>query len=95
MDLMSKKSNSQILRESKDWAEKRRSEIFETDNFKRLGKEHDYIFQALAFMGKASREMSLANTVIAEEKRAPASLIKQMKSISQQIRDLQEELREI
>lgn len=28
---VAKKSNSQILRESKEWAEKRMSEIFETE----------------------------------------------------------------
>ncbi|MEG0275309.1 MAG: hypothetical protein RR690_09275 [Longicatena sp.] len=80
------------ISESEKWAEKRLGEVLEKDDFKRIGREHDYIFQALAFMGKASYNMSLANTVIDGEKRVPEDLKKQMKFINQQIHQLQQEL---
>lgn len=35
-------------------------------NFKLIGKEKDYIFQALAYMGEANAQISWANTVLEE-----------------------------
>ena len=78
-----------------EWAEILLDDVFEKEDFIRIGRELDFIFQTLAFMGKASYHMSLANTVVDNEKRVPKDLKKRMKLISQQIRDLQNELREI
>lgn len=64
-------------------------------DFKRIGREQDYVFQALAYMGKASYEMAFANTVIEDENRVSEDIKERMKSINRQIHELQEELRDI
>lgn len=59
-----------------EWSEIRLDDVFRKEDFKRIGREHDLIFQTLAFMGKASYHMSLANTVVDGEKRVPNELRK-------------------
>lgn len=61
-------------------------------NLKAIGKEEDYVFQALAYMGDASHYMVWANTVI-EHVNVPETLKTEMKSISDKLTDLKELLR--
>lgn len=45
------------------WVEERENELFEKEKFKELGKQDDYIFQTLVFMGRASQQMSIGFTI--------------------------------
>lgn len=65
------------------------------ENFKLIGKEKDYIFQALAYMGEASAQISWANTVLKDFDKAPKELKDQMIQVNQVIHDLQDKLRRI
>jgi hypothetical protein len=65
------------------------------DNFKLIGKEKDYIFQALAYMGGATAQMSWANTVLEDVDKVPKELKNEMIQVNQIINDLQDKLRKI
>lgn len=65
------------------------------DNFNKIGKGDDYIFQALAHMGNASHQISWANTVVEDLTDVPEELKSEMKQINQTIYELQQRLREI
>lgn len=65
------------------------------ENFKLIGKEKDYIFQALAYMGEASSQMSWANTVLEDINEVPKELKVAMLQVNKIINDLQDKLREI
>ncbi|WP_309260501.1 hypothetical protein [Bacillus cereus] len=65
------------------------------ENFKLIGKEKDYIFQALAYMGQASSQMSWANTVLEDVNEVPKELKDAMIQVNQVIQDLQDKLRRI
>lgn len=65
------------------------------ENFKKIGKSEDFFFQALAYMGNASYQMSWANTVLENTSKVPQKLKKEMKMINVKIHELQEQLREI
>ncbi|TXR91726.1 hypothetical protein DN390_28835 [Bacillus sp. SH7-1] len=64
-------------------------------NFKLIGKEKDYLFQALAYMGEASAQISWANTVLEDVDKVPRELKDSMIQVNQVIHDLQDKLRKI
>lgn len=63
------------------------------DNLEKMNKLNSPIFQALAYMGNASHYQAWANTVISKHEEVPEAIKKRMKEISQQLTDIQEELR--
>lgn len=65
------------------------------DNFKRIGKQNDFIFQALAYMGNATHHMSWANTVLEHEEKVPKELKAEMLQTTAKIHELQDRLREL
>lgn len=52
----------------KTWVTERSDDMFKTEKFKALGKEDDYVFQALVFMGEASEKLSLARTILNQDR---------------------------
>lgn len=62
-------------------------------NLKAIGKEDDYVFQALAYMGHASQFMSWANTVLALVDDVPEQLKQDIKKVHSGIYEMQEKLR--
>jgi len=64
------------------------------ENLKKIGKEDDYVFQALAYMGDASSKMSWANTVLELVEEVPEQLKRDIKKVHSGIYDMQEKLRE-
>ncbi|MRC17294.1 hypothetical protein GH866_16920 [Bacillus thuringiensis] len=64
------------------------------ENLKKIGKEDDYLFQALAYMGDASSKMSWANTVLDLVEEVPEELKKEIKKVHSGIWRMQEKLRE-
>ncbi|MEK8132978.1 hypothetical protein WMW72_34375 [Paenibacillus filicis] len=64
-------------------------------NFISIGKENDFIFQALSHMGNASSLMSWANNAVEDEKEVPRQLKEEMKQVNARIHELQECLRDI
>lgn len=65
------------------------------ENIKKLGKQDDFIFQAVAHMGNSSSLMSWANNCVEDVKVVPQDLKVEMKQINMQIHELQDRLREI
>lgn len=65
------------------------------ENFKLIGKEEDYIFQALVYMGQASAQMSWANTVLEDVNEVSKELKDAMIQVNQVINNLQDKLRSI
>jgi hypothetical protein len=63
------------------------------DNFVSLGKDNDFIFQALAHLGNASHLTSWANTVIEDVDRVPQELKIEMIQICEKIHVIQDQLR--
>ncbi|AYF85064.1 hypothetical protein D7J84_28755 (plasmid) [Bacillus thuringiensis] len=63
-------------------------------NLKAIGKEDDYLFQALAYMGNVSQFMSWANTVLELVEEVPEELKKEIKKVHSGIWEMQEKLRE-
>ncbi|AGB62759.1 hypothetical protein [Bacillus phage phiAGATE] len=80
--------------EFKDWVNEVAEDVFQTDKFKALGRENDYVYQALAFLGEASHSMSLAATVLRNESSVPKDLKKKIKNYQQAFWELQDQLRE-
>ncbi|MEG7339142.1 hypothetical protein V6E27_10940 [Bacillus cereus] len=64
------------------------------ENLKAIGKEDDYLFQALAYMGNASKFMSWANTVLELVEEVPEQLKQDIKKVHSGIYEMQEKLRE-
>lgn len=65
------------------------------ENIVKLGKQNDYIYQALAHMGNATHVMSWANNCVEDVKEVPEELKSAMRMINSEIHRLQEKLREI
>lgn len=65
------------------------------NNLKLIGKEDDYVFQALAYMGDASHFMSWANTVLELAEDVSEDLKQEIKNVHSEIWKMQEKLREI
>ncbi|PFJ07324.1 hypothetical protein COD67_00955 [Bacillus cereus] len=65
------------------------------ENLKVIGKEDDYVFQTLAYMGDASKFMSWANTVLECAEGIPDELKQEIKKVHAGIWEMQERLREI
>lgn len=82
-------------KEFEAWVSERERELFNLEKFAEMGKQDDFIFQALAFMGNASFQMSLANTVVQDVEEVPSKLKAEMKQVNRLIQELQEKLREI
>lgn len=76
-----------------NWIKERESEMFQMNHFKEMGKEQDFFYQALSFMGEASWKLSIASTVMREEDAIPIDLKKELKKIQTQLSDFQEKLR--
>lgn len=81
-------------REEEQWVAERMNILFETANFKRLGKENDYIYQALVFLGQASQKLSLARTILKDHDIAP-DMMGEMGETQQWVHDFQDHLREL
>ncbi|SDY43468.1 hypothetical protein [Bacillus sp. 166amftsu] len=64
------------------------------ENLKAIGKEDDYVFQALAYMGHATHFMSWANTVLELVEEVPEGLKEEIKKVHSSIWEMQEKLRE-
>lgn len=67
----------------------------ELENFKSLGKENDYIFQVLSFMGEASYKMSTAFTLTENIKDFPKELEDEFRDITTRYWSLQSKVREL
>ncbi|ASL62680.1 hypothetical protein FORC47_p328 (plasmid) [Bacillus cereus] len=65
------------------------------ENLKKMGKENDYIFQALAYMGHASSFMSWANTVLEFVEEVPEEMKEEIKKVHSGIWEMQEQLRKV
>ncbi|WP_260288395.1 hypothetical protein [Peribacillus aracenensis] len=65
------------------------------ENICALGKQEDYMFQALAYMGNASFQMAWANTVISNDNKVSEELKLEMKQINKNIQDIQKKLRDL
>ena len=65
------------------------------ENIKKIGKQEDFIFQALAHMGNASHLMSWANNCVEDVTEVSKEVKNEMKQINETIHHLQERLREI
>lgn len=65
------------------------------ENLKAIGKETDYKFQALAYMGHASHFMSWANTVLGLVEEVPEELKEEIKKVHSGIWEMQERLRAV
>lgn len=65
------------------------------ENIKKLGKQDDFVFQALAHMGNASHLMSWANNYVEDVAAVPQELKSEMVQLTSEINRLQERLREI
>ncbi|AHJ87510.1 hypothetical protein Bp8pC_079 [Bacillus phage Bp8p-C] len=76
-----------------EWLHEVGYEMFRTEEFKAIGKENDYVFQALAFMGEASKNLSLATTVLSEEDSISADDKARIKAIQRYISSVQEKIR--
>ncbi|MCA1066166.1 hypothetical protein QTG56_25130 (plasmid) [Rossellomorea sp. AcN35-11] len=76
-----------------EWIKTAESKLFKTDHFKALGKEDDFIFQALAFAGKGNNNLSLATTLLSEADEVPEELKSELKSIQEQLHQFREKLR--
>ncbi|WP_019536188.1 hypothetical protein [Paenibacillus ginsengihumi] len=63
--------------------------------FIKLGKQDDYIFQALAHIGKASHLMSWANTCLMDVAEVPHEMKSEMILLTTALVRMQERLREI
>lgn len=77
------------------WVNEREAELFKVDSFKKLGKEHDYFFQILCFMGKASEQMSLAFTLTEHINEFPPELANEFREVAIQYQELQEKVRNL
>lgn len=80
--------------EFKEWLKEQKRVIFKTEAFKELGREDDYVYQSLAFLGEASYNMSLASTVLRNEPNVPKDLKMKIKNYQQAFWELQDQLRE-
>ena len=67
----------------------------ELENFKSLGKENDYIFQVLSFMGEASYKMNTAFTLTENIKDFPKELEDEFRDITTRYWSLQSKVREL
>lgn len=77
------------------WVEERESELFEKERFKELGKEDDYIFQTLVFMGRASQQMSLGFTIADTLDEIPKTIKEEMGDLARRYHGLQEQIRSL
>lgn len=70
-------------------------ELFKVDTFEAIGKGDDYKFQALAFAGNGSHQLSLATTILSDLVEVPEELKAELKSIQNQLNDFKDKLREV
>lgn len=63
------------------------------ENICALGKQEDYIFQALAYMGNASFQMAWASTVLSNDNKVSQEIMLEMNQINKNIEDLHKKLR--
>ncbi|WNO29858.1 hypothetical protein [Bacillus phage SDFMU_Pbc] len=80
--------------EFKEWLKEKKRVIFQTEAFRALGREDDYVYQALAFLGEASHNMAIASTVLRNESSVPKDLKKKIKNYQQAFWELEDQLRE-
>lgn len=67
----------------------------ELENFKSLGKENDYIFKVLSFMGEASHRMGIAFTLTENIKDFSKELEDEFRDITTRYWSLQSKVREL
>ncbi|WP_182101550.1 hypothetical protein [Niallia taxi] len=78
-----------------EWVKEREDELFDKARFKELGKEHDYIFQTLVFMGRASQQMSLGYTIASNLEEAPLAIKNETRDIASRYHELQETIQKL
>ena len=81
--------------EFEKWVTERENVLFNKARFKEMGKENDYMFQILVFMGKASQQMSLGYTIAGQLEEMPQEIKDEMRAISIQYQELQDKIREL
>ncbi len=77
------------------WMIERENTLFDVDNFKRLGKDNDFNFQVLVFMGRASQQMSLGYTIAYELDEIPQAIKSEMLEVATRYHELQSQIREL
>ncbi|MBN8203889.1 hypothetical protein LG291_25080 (plasmid) [Cytobacillus firmus] len=77
------------------WVEERENELFEKERFKELGKQEDYIFQTLVFMGRAFQQMSIGFTIADTLNEIPQSIKEEMRDLTRRYHGLQEQIRSL
>ncbi|PEB54644.1 hypothetical protein COO03_04650 [Bacillus sp. AFS098217] len=65
------------------------------ENLKAIGKEDDFVFQALAYMEDAYKRMSWANTMLEHVEKVPEELKQEIKKVHAGILDMQERLKSV
>lgn len=81
--------------EFEKWVTSVENRMFKKDRFKEMGKENDFIFQTLVFMGNASQQMSLAYTIASELEDVPKSIKDEMRETSILYHELQDKIRNL
>ncbi|EWG08422.1 hypothetical protein [Cytobacillus firmus] len=78
-----------------DFVEERENDLFEKEKFRALGKQDDYIFQTLVFMGRASQQMSIGFTIADTLNEIPQSIKEEMRDLARRYHGLQEQIRNL
>ncbi len=78
-----------------EWIKEQEKDLFQTEKFKAIGKDDDYVFQSLAFLGNGSKELSIATTILSDLNEVPSDLKDELKNIQEQIHYLMEKLRSL
>jgi hypothetical protein len=81
--------------EFENFVKEQEKQLFKMERFEAIGKGDDYIFQALAFAGEASGQLSLATTILSDLDHVPNDLKEELKSIQNQLHDFRDRLRDI
>lgn len=77
------------------WVTESENKMFEFEKFKRIGKENDFVFQTLVFMGEASQKMSLAFSLTEQIQKFPKEIEKEFREISIKYSELQGKVRKL
>lgn len=78
-----------------DFVEEMENDLFEKEKFRALGKQDDYIFQTLVFMGRASQQMSLGFTIADSLEEIPKSIREEMRELARRYHELQDQIRSL
>jgi hypothetical protein len=76
-----------------EWIKEAENKMFKVDQFKSIGKEDDFIFQSLVFLGHGSKNLSLSTTLLSEADEVPEELKRELKGIQEQLHEFREKIR--